>query len=130
MKTSMILLALLFSYGTYAAQKFRIIACQVKLDNELMDKTTFYLNLGQKVTSRMSILNGLDEIFLTIDHNMHGKSVISIRDYHSGVKSSRSQLNKHTEKVAMKAMKQKQVKMVFRPNTLKKEIQVFCQRIK
>jgi len=78
----------------------------------------------------MSILNGTDEIFLTVDHNMSGKSVILIRDYHGGVKSSRAQLNKHTEKVAMKDLKRNGVKMVFRPNTLKKEIDVFCKRIK
>ena len=129
MKTWIIFFGLIFSIGVHA-KKFRVIACEVKFEKRLQDKTTFYLRPGQKVTARMSILNGTDEIFLTIDHNMSGKSSIQIRDYHGGVKSERAQLNKHTEKVAMKDLKQKRVKMVFRPNTLKKEIAVYCRRIK
>ena len=129
MKTWIIFFGLIFSICVHA-KSYRVIACEVKLKNQLQDKTTFYLRPGQKVTARMSILNGTDEIFLTVNHNMSGKSAIQIRDYHGGVKSERAQLNKHTEKVAMKDLKQKSVKMVFRPNTLKKEIEVFCKRIK
>ena len=129
MKNWIIFLGLIFSIGIHA-QGYRVIGCEVKLNNKLMDKTTFYLNPGQKVTARMSILNGTDEIFLTVDHNMKGKSAILIRDYHGGVKSSRAQLNKHTEKVTMKELKSQAVIITFRPNSLKKEIKVICKRIK
>jgi hypothetical protein len=72
-KTRIIFFGLLFSFGVHA-KSFRVMACEVKLQNKLQDKTTFYLRPGQKVTARMSILNGTDEIFLTVDHNMRGKS--------------------------------------------------------
>lgn len=129
MKLFIILIGLTLSFGSFA-QRFRQIGCEVKLDNKLQDKTIFYLRPGQRVTARMSILNGKDEIFLTVDHNMRGKSQIQIRDYHGGVKAERDQLNKHTEKVEMKNLVQKQVMMVFRPNTLKRDIKVYCKRLK
>jgi len=130
MKSWMIIFALVLPLGAHAQMKFREVFCEVKLANKLMDKTIFYLRPGQKVSARMSILNGTDEIIVTVDHNMRGKSQIIIRDYHGGVKSKRDQLNKHTEKVKMKDMVNKQVKMVFRPNKLKKQLNVNCKRIK
>jgi hypothetical protein len=106
--------SLLFAGNALAV--FRTLTCTVSYENPdkknivdgsveswiETDRTRIYLRPGGKVTTRMSVKNGLGEVFITVSHSILGMSKLKIRDFHDGMVKETDRMTIYEQKFGMK----------------------------